>query len=491
MRALLFSVLGLAAILCLVFQARTGSEAVHALDADDVLSHVAAAEGSIDPIHALVKPRYPEAPATRTSVTTPEPMAEVQEDAGVASFTLRVVAPGGSPIAGIAVISNGMHGLELLDSKPLETGSDGRVRVQAQVEDIGGRTDQTKTQSQVAFWAQPGPELDFVRPTRVIVAANEEAVLVLELASSLEVELGSFDDGRKIVAIPPSYSLGGVRNQVPGSGHPNVQLQLLHSDGTTVSGDLARATGVNSVRWDGLPGGTYDLVARLPVPRPTSPLATLKELSVPPGGFCQDPRLIGWNPYDGHELMHLTVLDQNGHPPEYLKVSFRMGESSRGYQSLYDGLPVVLPVMPASHGSGPSDAVKVAVSAPGSVVLVVPITPGVKTVRLTAAMQVTLRFKDAPEGLPDGMKLWVRSASGPAKRASLEATGELETPNGTFEFDATAPGHFIGRAYSPDQKSYNTGNKSLVEPFEFDVVLPDPPGGQQLIDIQLELPSVK
>lgn len=489
MRVLLPLALTIVAILWLLTQSRTRELPDNSLGPSGPVVRVDA-----DHDDALAEPpdvevpksvENSQAPARRiVDLTSDERDESFEPDAVTATFTLRVVTPHGQPAVGIPVIVRVGDGLELNSSRPFDTNAEGEVNVEASITNANTPAPLKTSIPRVIFWARPDRKLGYAQPSSVSVDMNEEALLKLALGSTLDVQLGPLDD-RRLPAVRSWLPFGGADDRTLINDHAGVELELLSSDGDAVNTSLKHATSATSVRWEGLTTGTYHLVSRLPGLRQPSPLAILEDLFVPPGGSCQDPRLVGWNPYGDRDLMYLTVLDENGHSPELLTVGLQ-GQGGRvNSHRPYDGLPITLPVPLSGEGVDATEHFEAVVSAPGSAETVVPIVSGSKTVRLTPSLRVKLSFQSTVRGLPAGMQLWIHSSGGPGKRGRSEATGVLESANGTFEFDASAPGSFIGHAYAPDQTYYNTAHKSLVEPFEFDVVSPPPRSGVQLIDIQL------
>ncbi|MEM9798714.1 MAG: hypothetical protein AAGA20_00220 [Planctomycetota bacterium] len=63
-----------------------------------------------------------------------------------------------------------------------------------------------------------------------------------------------------------------------------------------------------AVVWEGLEPGVYEITASaLGGAASWLELASLAELVVEPGRACRDPRLLSWDPFDGHEVMALRV----------------------------------------------------------------------------------------------------------------------------------------------------------------------------------------
>ncbi|MEM6671677.1 MAG: hypothetical protein AAF726_02465 [Planctomycetota bacterium] len=136
-----------------------------------------------------------------------------------------------------------------------------------------------------------------------------------------------------------------------------------------------------AVVWEGLEPGVYEITASaLGGPASWLELASLAELVVEPGRACRDPRLLSWDPFDGHEVMALRVEGPGGGHPPALDISFAAPGGTNAWYSnptrvRYDGraLPIVAP---------PGLASEFVLGAPGLKQVRFSVEPGPRVVRL-------------------------------------------------------------------------------------------------------------
>ncbi|MEM6671678.1 MAG: hypothetical protein AAF726_02470 [Planctomycetota bacterium] len=299
-------------------------------------AELSAIEGEQRTGFARTSPREIEGgePETRPEVPTLEPRTE--------RFTVVLVDVRGNPVAGIhasvrfspQISSSGPEwrpivSLESVRGPRVTSGPDGIMAVDHRTE-----------------WEEPASayfsfELDrgspYALPDTVHVPAGETLRVVVEQGGSIEVRVLSTVSGiQPRIAPYPSRAWAGV-----------LELVLSLHPGSPLRGPHGERTAVDTVRWDQLPPGTYEIRANTLCSFGRWELATLGDLRVEAGRPCRDPRLLAWSPFRGKDVMELRVIGPNGRPPRAIALHFELGDGSETHtlRVAYDGrpLPIVAP----------------------------------------------------------------------------------------------------------------------------------------------------
>ncbi|MEM9379897.1 MAG: hypothetical protein AAGB93_08085 [Planctomycetota bacterium] len=158
--------------------------------------------------------------------------------------------------------------------------------------------------------------------------------------------------------------------------------------------------------WTDLEPGGYALritSSRLP---PKTRVALLTGLEVPPGGACEDERLLSWDPLAEANVARLDVTLPGGARPDELVLSVRREGSTRlrTFRSI-DRWPVQI-VLPHD------DDVELTLRSPGSGIVSVPGRAEPIAVALPAAVQRTVRWSRTPSAPAGWRSLRVRRIPG-------------------------------------------------------------------------------
>lgn len=254
---------------------------------------------------------------------------------------------------------------------------------------------------QLSVSLYPPPRSPFAEVRRVKVTPGEEVVVVMERAGTLTVRLATLPVGGG------AHTLRVMRGRGDERTRGDVRLSLIGSDGRTVYGN-DRTAPPDLERWSGLRPGTYRLEALPEGIGVGAPIAVLEDLVVPPGADCTDPRLEGWNPFEGVEPMWVRVSRLDGDVPDPLEVGFLSRNALASARSRYGGEPIPI----VANQGGASHAF---LEAEGTRRVELPIEPGVRDVVLPDAIRLTL-IVDATAVRPD--------ATGPTSIRRLRGPGE-------------------------------------------------------------------